>query len=171
MIVFENDFLDLKIDEKNVLIAHIKENSCDNSYIQESINQMIEGIRNIYISYQKINKPLGLLFDARNLSQILPISSIWNIAKFFGGTKDITEEIVVGSAIITSSDIVITLVNAFSKLYQNVKPMKFSKDIEEGYSFLYDLFENINSEDVNNNEIMDISDVNNLVDKYIHEGS
>jgi hypothetical protein len=169
MIIFENNFLDLKINEKDILIVYIKENNnSDHNYIIESITSMIEGIKNTYTSYQQLNKPLGLVFDARNLNQILPLNSIWSIAQFFGSTKDITEEIVVGSAIITSSDIVISLVNAFSKLYQNVKPMKFSKDLDEGYNFIYDLFKNETKSIVNNEEISNI-EVNKLVNNYVNQ--
>ena len=166
MIIFENDFLNLNIDENDILVVFIKENSnCNKTYIIDSIESMIEGIKNTYTSYQKLNKPLGLLFDARHLKQILPLSSVWNIAKFFGGTKDITEEIVVGSAIITGSDLIISLVNAFSKLYQNVKPMKFTKDLDEGCTFLKDLF---NEEHKNKNIVENISptDINNLLENY-----
>lgn len=169
MIIYENDLLILNLNEKDVLIIYIKENNCDNAYVKESINHMIEGIKNTYSSYHKLNNELGLLFDARNLNQILPIASIWKIAQFFSGYKNVTEDILVGTSILTGSDTIISLVNAFSKLYQNVKPTKFTKDEDEAYEFIYDLFNKENKEENIINGDITKQEIDNLVNSYTEE--
>ena len=177
MIIYEDKFLILLLDENNILIARIKPDYENNSsYICSSIDKMIEGIGNTYQSFYKLNNKLGLIFDTRELRNILPLSCVWNIAKFFSGIKDLTEEIAVGSSVITANDTIISLVNAFSKLYQNVKPMKFCKDYDEGCDFIKELFKNskiltVNVNDNNNidNDNIDNDNIDNLIDKYTNQ--
>ena len=174
MIIFENKFINMEISDRDVLVIKIISNECiDNEYISESIDSMIEAIRNTYYSYQKLQKKLCLLFNATELNQILPISCVWRVAQFFSSTKHLTEEVIIGSSIVTSSNIIITLVNTFSTFYKNVKPMKFTKELDEGLKFLYDLKNQDNDSNAEAtdelNSVSDIQLTKDDVDKVIND--
>lgn len=167
MKILETEIIILTL-EKDILIICILNinNDCN---IEKNIETMIEGINNVYISYQKLNKKLGLLFDIRQLNRILPITSIWKISDFFNSKKDITEVIITSTSIITENNFLLSLIKTFNTFYKNIKPLKFTNDYNEGYNFIINncnIDKEIDNKEYKMNNEITKNEITNSINNY-----
>ena len=134
---------DIKLDNivLNLLYVTIKDNFMMTITDFETINkynqEFLKGLGNIYDAFNQIyNSKLAIIYDLTKVSSIFPPTILWNIGKFFSSKKEITNNILYCTSIITSSVQVNNIIQTFINIYDNIKPINLCTNQSDAFNFI-----------------------------------